>query len=208
MSTIKKRKNKINKLIGIIIILIGIILLCSKYTYMHYLELQNNKKIDDYFTIQEESKDITNDEVVSEEIKPEKTISYDYIGILEISKINLKQGFVSKDSPYNRVDKNIQVIKESDMPDVVNGNLIIAGHSGSSRVSYFRKLPNLSIDDEATVYYNNKIYKYKLVNTYEIEKTGYANIIRNKEKTVLTLITCKSKTNLQIVFIFELQEIM
>ena len=39
---------------------------------------------------------------------------------------------------------------------------------------------------------------------YDIEKTGTANIIRNKEKTTLTLITCRHNTNKQIVVICEL----
>ena len=53
-----------------------------------------------------------------------------------------------------------------------------------------------------------RTYNYKLVNTYEIEKTGTAHIKRNGEKNTLTLITCKHNTNKQLVFIFELNEII
>ena len=63
-----------------------------------------------------------------------------YIGYLEIPRISLRYGFVAKDSYYNHVDRNIQIIKESDFPDVENGNLIIAGHSGNAKISYFKNL--------------------------------------------------------------------
>ena len=74
--------------------------------------------------------------------------------------------------------------------------------------TYFRNLNKLSYGDIATVYYNGRTYNYKLVNTYEIEKTGTAHIKRNGEKNTLTLITCKHNTNKQLVFIFELNEII
>ena len=94
------------------------------------------------------------------------------------------------------------------MPDVEKGNVILAGHSGNSSISYFRKLHKLQNDDMVSIVYNNKEYKYKMVNSYEIEKTGYAHIVRNAEKSTLTLITCKSNSNKQIVIICELVEVL
>ena len=41
------------------------------------------------------------------------------------------------------------------------------------------------------------------MNIYQVEKTGKVDIIRNKEKTTLTLITC-SGDNEQLVVICEL----
>ena len=81
---------------------------------------------------------------------------------------------------------------------------MVAGHSGNGRISYFRNLNKLTQDDEVSIFYQGKEYKYKVVNMYDIEKTGTANIIRNKEKTTLTLITCRHNTNKQIVVICEL----
>jgi len=90
------------------------------------------------------------------------------------------------------------------MPDQVNGNVIIAGHSGSARVSYFRKLDQLVIGDSVSMDYKNKTYNYKVVDIYDIEKTGTAEIIKNKNTTTLTLITCRHNTNKQIVIICEM----
>ena len=42
------------------------------------------------------------------------------------------------------------------------------------------------------------------MNYYEINKNGTAHIIRNADETTLTLITCISNTNKQIVYICEL----
>lgn len=45
-----------------------------------------------------------------------------------------------------------------------------------------------------------------MVNTYDVEKTGTVEILRNVQKNTLTLITCRHNTNKQIVIICELVE--
>ena len=131
----------------------------------------------------------------------------DYVAYLKIPKINLNKGLLDKESVLNVVDKNIQIIKESDMPDIVNSNLILAAHSGNSDVSYFKDLYKLDINDNIYIEYNGKQYEYKIVNYYIVEKTGFINIIRNKDKTTLTLITCVENTNKQLVIICEIYKI-
>lgn len=135
-------------------------------------------------------------------------IKDEYVGILEIKKIKLKRGFYSIDSNKNNVDKNIMVISSSDMPDVNLGNLILASHSGNSNISYFKNLDKLEIGDIASVYYLKNKYDYKLVNYYEVDKTGVVQIIKNNDVNCLTLITCKKNTNKQLVFIFELENVI
>lgn len=212
MKKLKKEKTKTNKSQLIEIGSFLIILLCAGA--MFYQIYSNNKKdqlndnlIQEYF-----EEEIQNNEVIEEteqvvEEQPVHVNYENYIGVLEIKKINLKRGFYSKTSRNNNVNRNIQILNESDMPNIENGNVIIAGHSGSSYVSFFRNLNKLDLYDEATIYFEGKQYDYQLKNKYEIDKTGQAVIKRNKEKNVLTLITCKHNTNKQIVFIFELNEI-
>ena len=97
------------------------------------------------------------------------------------------------------------VLKESDYPDVVNGNLIIAGHSGNYNNSYFNDLYKLSIDDTVTVHYQGKDYIYKITKIYNEKKTGTVRILRNRNKTSLTLITCTNGDNYhQTIYIAEL----
>ncbi len=129
----------------------------------------------------------------------------EFIGYLEIKKINLKQGLVSKKSYYNDVEYNIQMLSTSDYPDKKLGNVILAGHSGYGYLAFFKDLYKLSRGDEAKIYYKNYIYTYKVVNIYDVPKVGKVKINRDVKKSCLTLITCthNSKTK-QTVYILEL----
>lgn len=129
-------------------------------------------------------------------------IKMDYIAYLEVPKINLKQGLVSMNSRYNNVDQNIQIIKSSSYPDVKNGNLILAAHSGTSYISYFKNLYKLEKGDSAFVTYKNKEYSYKIENIYTALKNGNLPIYRDMSKTTLTLITCtKDDDTTQTIYI-------
>ena len=132
-------------------------------------------------------------------------IKKEFIGYLEIKKINLKQGLVSKNSYYNDVKYNIQMLTTSDYPDKELGNVILAAHSGTGYLAFFKNLYKLKEGDEAVIYYKNYVYKYKIVNIYNVPKNGKVKVVRDVEKTCLTLITCtyKSKTE-QTVYILEL----
>lgn len=145
------------------------------------------------------------EKVETEKPQPTKT-KIDYFAVIKIPKIGLEKGLANKGSYYNNVNRNILVVKESDMPDKDKGNVILAGHSGSGRTAYFKNLHKLERDDEVSIFYNGNEYKYKVLNQYDIEKTGTANIVRNAEKSTLTLITCRHNTNKQIIYICELVE--
>lgn len=131
-----------------------------------------------------------------------------YIAKLKIPKINLEKGLVAIDSKYNTVNKNIQIIKGSNYPNVSGGNLILASHSGNNAISYFKNLYKLTKGDKCYITYNNKTYTYKIVNFYNQEKDGTIGIYRDYSKTTLTLVTCtrNSKTK-QTVYIAELIEV-
>ena len=123
---------------------------------------------------------------------------------MKIPKIELEKGILEKNNVYNNVDKNIEVLDESDMPDVKNGNVILAGHSGNAKNAFFKNLYKLNRNDDIFVFYNGFEYKYKVVNIYSVKKTGNIHIVRNSNKSTLTLITCINNTNKQLVVISEL----
>ena len=128
-----------------------------------------------------------------------------YIGYLEIPKIKFRRGFYNITSKLNTVEANIEIIKGSDMPDVTNGNLIIAGHSGTGWKAFFKDLYKLQVGDEAIVTYAGINYKYKITNIYKEKNTGTVSIKRNYDKTTLTLITCtKDDSSTQTIYIAEL----
>lgn len=160
---------------------------------------------------------INNDDIFVEEdgIKREETgiengpVTNDYIGYLNIPKINLTKGFLDIRSPENNVDKNLLVVEGSSYPDVERGNFIIAGHSGTGWNSFFNDLYKLNKGDIASVTYKNKIYNYKIVNIYTQPKIGTIAIYRNYDKTTLTLVTCTNDdSTTQTIYIAELQEVI
>lgn len=213
---LKRKENKNNSkgrksqliIVGSLLILIGISAVGGKYLYNYLLDKAEDIKIEEFYEIQEEITDEVIPEEISTEEKKETTTqdNTNYVAVIKIPKIGLEKGLCEKGSSCNNVNKNIQILKESTYPDIANGNFILAGHSGNGRVSYFKNFNKLAQDDEISIFYQGKEYKYKVVNMYDIEKTGTANIIRNKEKTTLTLITCRHNTNKQIVVICELVE--
>lgn len=200
----KKEKNKSWLIItGSLILLSGIGLIAYDFYSNKQLDkLEDNALVEFYDTEVEDIEVIIEEPEEKKEVKEQTKI--EYIAVLKIPKINLERGLVNPSSYLNNVNYNVQIINGSDMPDVNNGNLILAGHSGNARISYFRNLNKLDLKDTATIIYKNKTYNYKVVDKYEIEKTGEAEIIRDKNKNILTLITCKHNTNKQIVIICEL----
>ena len=131
-----------------------------------------------------------------------------YIGYLEIPKIRFKRGFYNIDSNLNDVESNIEIIQGSVFPDVTNGNLIIAGHSGTGWKAFFKDLYKLEVGDEANVTYSGLTYRYKITNIYQEPNTGKVSIKRNHDKTTLTLITCtKDDSSTQTIYIAELYTI-
>lgn len=198
------RHRKSNKLfiISVINLVIGITLFTYNSVYDYYLNMLDKNKVDNYIN---DSKIKVN--VVS--IDNENTINNEeannYLGIISIPKINLEQGFYGIDNPMNNVDKNIELISNSNMPDVENGTLILAAHSGNDRVSYFNKLYKLNIDDEIEIIYNKSKYLYKLIDIYEVEKTGSITLHNINNITSLVLVTCSNfNDNLQVVYISRL----
>ena len=198
------RHKKSNKLfiISVINLVIGITLFTYNSVYDYYLNMLDKNKVDNYIS---NSKIKVN--IVS--IDNENTINNEeannYLGIISIPKINLEQGFYDIDNPLNNVDKNIELISNSNMPDVENGTLILAAHSGNDRVSYFNKLYKLNIDDEIEIIYNKSKYLYKLIDIYEVEKTGSITLHNINNITSLVLVTCSNfNDNLQVVYISRL----
>ena len=206
---------------GVTLFTIGLLFLSSNYlnekrdnayAYMNNLLLETNKKIElsEEVGIIDSTSSLEDNSNNEEETKEEYVDPYlkYYIGTLEIPKINFSKGFTDINSKYNTVNKNIQVVETSTYPDVDKGNFIIAAHSGTSYLAYFRNLYKLTIGDEAFVNYNNKRYTYKIVNIYEQEKTGKIAIYRDRNKTTMTLVTCtKGSKTKQTIYILELTNI-
>lgn len=199
-------------LFALIIFLLGIYLISYNYLVGKKEKIYSSMNLLLFEDEKPKDLNVEGESSVDESIIPEDEetnvsvkVSYNYVGTIEISKIKLKRGFLDISSPYNNVDRNVTVIQQSSFPNVEHGNLILAAHSGNCSICYFDKLYKLSIGDKALVYYKNYRYSYKLVDVYNVPKTGEVEIKRDPGKTVLTLITCTHNSDTeQTVYIFEL----
>lgn len=219
MSEEKKQNNKVIIYFGIGLVLIGFAFIFGNY----FLEKRQAVYEEISLALSEIPEVIEEDEPIEEPLPQEPVVveeenftyntesindfnlskSY-YVGKLIISKINLAKGFAAQNTNQNTVEKNIAIMSPCDYPNVENGNFIIAAHSGNSWKSFFRDLGNLTIGDEALIYYKNTKYSYKLVNIYNEPKGLKLKIYRNINKTTLTLITCSmSDKESQTIYIFE-----
>lgn len=187
-----KRKTK-SIIFGLIIIIIGIIVgIIPLFLKEINLEKENTKV-----------KEYINNTSNKINVSPKN----DILLVLEIPKINLKRVVYNLDSELNTIKKNIEIMKESSLPNIDNGNVILEGHNGDSSISYFNKLDKLSEFDLAYIYYQGTKYIYSIDKIYDVEKDGDVEVVRDKDKNTLTLITCKSNTqDKQLVLIFYLKE--
>lgn len=155
-------------------------------------EVRNENAIEDVIY-----NNIENNETIKKENR------YDFIGVLEIPSINLSRGFLDKENIYNDVDYNIKILDESAMPNE-KGNVILASHSGNSKIAFFKNLYKLKIQDKVYIYYNGLKYEYKIYNKYEEIKDGDIDILESRE-SMLTLTTCnQSHKGYQLVILCEL----
>lgn len=207
-----KRKNKIKNKRYSILIMIGVFFIFLGSSYLIYNQYNNEKQdsindglIEDYFKVEDEIIETPQKEIEEEKPVPKEKI--DYIAVLEIPKIKLKRGIVDKNSSYNNVNRNIYTLKETTMPDEEdNSHIMLASHSGNSYISYFKNLNKLNLNDEVYFFYKNNKYVYKVIKKYEVEKTGTVKLSK-KSSSDITLITCVSGTNNQIVLVANLESI-
>lgn len=201
-----KNKNKTNKkiltIISLVFLLIGISLIIVDKLYNKSIENKETEAVEEFIEIQQQEIVVEEQPEKIEEKVETKETTYNYIGVLEIPKINFKRGFLAIDDKNNVVSKNIQVLKQSDMPDVDGGNFIIAGHSGTGRIAFFTDLNKVEKEDIIYIYYGNEKYLYKVLYKYEVDKTGSVPVKAEEGATILTLITCSEENeSKQIVIV-------
>lgn len=202
-------KNSTILFIGLLLLVLGIYVGSSEY----FKQKKEKAFTDMNLLLYEKEMPEEKEDPIDIPVDPENPVetpqyvqrNYDFIAELTIPKIGLTRGLVSMDSPYNDVDHNITIIGGSEMPNIDKSNLILASHSGSCYYCYFNQLYRVEMGDEASITYNNTKYTYKVTDIYNVSKNGQVTIRRNKNKTILTLITCtkNSKTE-QTVYILEL----
>lgn len=192
MIKLKRNKNKGRLIIGSLLIVFGLLLAFGKSIYNAYLNNKDNAMVNSFFEEKIPTDDLEED--ITKTTTHNKSSNYKnpYYAILEIPAISLKKGLVNIDSKNNNVNRNIQTLPTSDTPDIVGGTIILASHSGNSRVSYFKYLYKVNKDDFIYVYYNDIKYVYKVTSIYNQDKTGKISFSKNNNSTLI-LTTCNQQ---------------
>ena len=115
-----KLSNKMIVTIGVLIILIGALLLLSNYFAGKKEAVY--EKVSISLLSEKDGKEENNipqnieEEEIPEEPKPEYNTG-EYLGILEIPKINLNRGFYDKNHELNNISHNVTILNPSNYPD-------------------------------------------------------------------------------------------
>ncbi len=191
------RKSKY--LFYILFIIIGLLLVILPLMKREKEDKYEEEKIDSFFENNESNQSSDNEVIEDTQIRKEKE---EYIMVLEIPKIELFKGIYDKDSVYNNIEYNIQILKEADMPDKENSTLILASHRGNSSVAYFDRLYELETGDIVYIYYNDSKYTYEIDYMYKTLKNGTIKVEKETNKNIIVLITCdKEDKTQQLVYV-------
>ena len=109
----KKTKSRLI-LVGFFLVFIGFIILALKFGIFISKNAQEDKSINNF----KEKQEIVHDDITSNKEDKEvssKSNNEEYIALLEIPKIKLEKGLYDIKSSLNNVDKNIQILKESEI---------------------------------------------------------------------------------------------
>lgn len=174
------------KKISILLICIAALFLVN-YQETRNIEKENQEQIIEFFKEENVEKKVSKTEA--------------YLGVLEIPKLNLKRGFYEYKNPKNTVEKGLEIINQNCLP-YEPCSFIIASHSGTSNISFFKNLDKLAINDTAILYYEKNQKEYRLKEILHQEKKGTITLPEKKEPE-LVLTTCnKEKDNMQDIYLF------
>lgn len=135
----------------------------------------------------------------NEYIYETKSVSYANLIMLKIPKINLSTKVIKASKNFSNLNSSLVYYREFNP----NDKIIIFGHSGMGKGTYFNRLDELPVGDVAYLEYNNKIYKYSITRTYNISKKNTYILKKENYSKKLLLVTCV-KNNKNKRFVVEL----
>lgn len=175
-------KEKIRRVIGIILIIVGLALITS----IVYKKMETSKK-------QKELQNIL-EQVINEDPKSEgsdngdKSINgYKPIALIEIPSINLSQGLVEGMSD-NVLQYYLGHFEDSAKPGE-KGNFVVAGHRVSDYSEAFVNLYKVEAGDDIIVKANKKEYIYKIDENFIVDPSR-VDVLDKTDDATITLITC------------------
>lgn len=185
---------KVFLIISIMTMFIGASMFIYSFYNDKHIEDKDKELVEEYFKDFDENSKKEEVEETPKEEKKEPDFS-SYLAVIEIPSISLKTGIVMSNASYTTMNKNVSIFPTSDMPNVKNGNFVLFAHNGNSVVSYFRNIYKLKNGNDICIYYNGREYKYKVIKKYDVAMTDNTPLNKMKDKTIITLITCKKENN-------------
>lgn len=177
-------KEKIRRVTGIILILLGLTIIIS----ILYKKIETKKKQEELQNILEQVINEEHEEITEEKEKELESINgYKPIALMEIPSINLSQGIVEGIS-----DASLQYYLghfEDSVGPGEKGNFSIAGHRVSDYSEAFVNLYKAEIGDEIIVKANKKEYIYKITKSFIVSPTDIS-VLENTDNATITLVTC------------------
>ena len=175
-------KEKIRRIIGLILIVVGISIIVS----IVYKKIDTSKKQKELQNILEEVINEEPKEISTEE--EEKLINgYKPIALMEIPSISLSQGIVEGIS-----DDILQYYLghfEGSAKPGEKGNFSVAGHRVSDYSEAFVNLYKVEIGDEILIKANKKEYVYDVTDNFIVSPDN-AEVLDNTDEATITLVTC------------------
>ena len=121
-------------------------------------------------------------------------INQEEYAFLNIPAIQLKEKIFSKYSKYNNLKYGLYLSPFSMEIEEEKAQIIIAAHSGNAKISYFKNLDKLKINDEIKIQTAQNIYLFRVIDIYSDKKDGNVKIKKYNTKS-LSLVTCQKNTN-------------
>ena len=123
-------------------------------------------------------------------------VSYSNLIILKIPKINLLTKVIKANESFNNLNSSLVYYKDFNP----NNKIIIFGHSGMGKGTYFNRLDELLVGDVAYLEYNKKTYKYDIVRIYNVFKEDTYILKKEDNSKKILLVTCtKDNKNKRLV---------
>nr|WP_312213238.1 class D sortase [Clostridioides sp.] len=173
----------IKRILGIIIIAVGLSLIGLSFYARWDTNNENSKAIDNFERIIEnKNKSIINTHVVDKSTNLE-----DGIGILNIPKIDLKV-IIKEGTDMKTLRHSVGHFKDTPMP-WENGNSAIAGHRQYTYGEFFNRVDEIEIGDLIEIQTLHGKINYKVIKKEVIEATQM-EVLDNTDEDCLTIITC------------------
>lgn len=171
------------KIIGLILILIGISILLYAFGTKYWTKYTQNNMVKNY---EQKIKEHKGKVKISKD-SADSSVNYGTVGILIIPKIDLKVA-VGEGTDMDTLRYAVGHFKGTAMPGE-KGNFALAGHRSYTYGQYFNRLDELTTGDEIFIETIKGNYKYRIYNK-KVVLPEDMSVLNPTGDATMTLVTC------------------